>query len=371
MTLAAHAPVTCDRTALRLIDCDVHHDLQGWADLHPYLPSVWRERIGTRGPSIGKRAMENVRGHIIAEDMINPATGLPADDPAWVGRELFDKYGVNLGVLTSHILWVSSHPDVNLASAVASAFNDWTLDRWVRPDPRFKGSIIVTPQDPQAAVAEIDRLGDDPGMVQVLVFTGANAPYGQRRYHPIWAAAERHGLPVAIHGGGDTVGISPTSTSVGPIAYYTEHHTLISQGAQVHLVSMVAEGVFEKFPKLRVLFVELGFAWLPFIMWQLDKDFKGNRSELPWLKRLPSEYILDQVRFTTQPIAEPRRPEELLHLFDMIEAERTLLYSSDYPHWDFDNPQQAFKDVPPALRRRIFVDNALALYGDRLLAPST
>jgi predicted TIM-barrel fold metal-dependent hydrolase len=370
MAPEAPSPAERERTKLHLIDADVHHDLRGWHDLLPYLPPVWRERIGSRGPIIPRRAYENVRGHIIAEDMINPATNLPADDPAWVQQELFDKYGVDLGILTSHILWVSSHPDVNMVNALVRAFNDWTLDVWVRPNPRFKGSIIVAPQDPEAAAAEIDRLGDDPGMVQVLIFTGASAPYGQRRYHPIWAAAERHGLPVALHGGGDTIGISPTSTTVGPVAYYTEHHTLISQGAQVHLVSMVAEGIFEKFPGLKVLFVELGFAWLPFIMWQFDKDFKGNRSELPWLKRLPSEYILDHCRFTTQPIAEPNRHEHLLHIFDMVEAERTLLFSSDFPHWDFDNPRQAFKRVPPNLCRRIFVENALDLYGSRLLAPS-
>lgn len=370
MAVATQTSLDESRTALRLIDADVHHDLRSWADLHPYLPSVWRERIGTRGPNIPNRAYENVRGHIIAEDMINPATGLPADDPDWVRQELFDKYGVDLGILTSHMLWTSSHPNLNMVSALVSAYNDWTLDTWVRPHRRFKGSIIVTPQDPEAAVAEIDRLGDDPGMVQVLIFTGASAPYGQRRYHPIWAAAERHGLPIAIHGGGDTTGISPTSTTVGPLAYYTEHHTLGSQSAQVHLVSMVAEGVFEKFPRLRLLFIEMGFAWVPFIMWQLDKDFKGNRSELPWLKRLPSEYILDHCRFTTQPIAEPRKPEHLLHIFDMIDAERTILFSSDFPHWDFDNPLQAFRDVPQALRRRIFVDNALDLYGERLLAPN-
>ena len=370
MVPEAPIPAGREHTELRLIDADVHHDLRGWHDLLPYLPPVWHERIGVRGPTVPRRAYENVRGHIIAEDMINPATGLPADDPAWVQQELFDKYGVDLAILTSHILWVSSHPDVNMVSALVRAFNDWTLDTWVRPNPRFKGSIIVTPQDPEAAAAEIDRLGDDPGMVQVLIFTGANAPYGQRRYDPIWAAAERHGLPVAMHGGGDTIGISPTSTTVGPVAYYTEHHTLISQGAQVHLVSMVAEGVFEKFPGLKVLFVELGFAWLPFIMWQLDKDFKGNRSESPWLKRLPSEYILEHCRFTTQPIAEPKRHEHLLQIFDMVEAERTLLFSSDFPHWDFDNPQQAFKRVPLDLRRRIFVENAIDLYGSRLLAPS-
>jgi predicted TIM-barrel fold metal-dependent hydrolase len=110
---------------------------------------------------------------------------------------------------------------------------------------------------------------------------------------------------------------------------------------------------------------------VPHVMWQLDKDFKGNRSECPRRKRLPSEYILDQVRYSTQPIDEPTKPEHLVQMFDMIEADRTVLYATDYPHWDFDNPKVALKDIPAATRERIFVGNALDFYGDRLLASNT
>jgi predicted TIM-barrel fold metal-dependent hydrolase len=368
MTLTASATTSRPRSTLRLVDCDVHQEFHSWEDLRPYLGPAWWARIGPKGPPFGRRAYENVRGHIISEDMINPATGKGADDPAWVKRLLFDGHGVDIGILTSNILGLSSHPNTAMATAVARAYNDWTLDVWVRPHPEFKGSIVVAPQDPEGAVAEIERLADDPGMVQVMIFSGAIEPYGRPRYHRIWAAAARHGLPVAMHSGGETSGIAPTGTSAGPLTYYVEHHALQTQSAQAHVVSLVMEGVFEAYPDFKFLVVEEGVSWVPHIMWRLDKDYKGNRSECPWLRRLPSEYILDQVRFSTQPIDEPRKPEHLLQLFDMIEAERTLLYASDYPHWDFDNPQTAFQHVPPDLKERIFVGNALDLYGDRLLA---
>lgn len=367
MTLTAETSAAREKAKLRLVDCDVHQEFHSWEDLRPYLGPAWWERIGPKGPPFGRRAYENVRGHIISEDMINPATGKGADDPAWVKSLLFDTHGVDLGILTSNILGLSSHTNAAMATAVARAYNDWTLDVWVRPHAIFKGSIVVAPQDPESAVAEIDRLADDPGMVQVMIFSGSISPYGQERYHPIWAAAERHNLPVAMHSGGETTGIAPSGTLAGPMAYYIEHHTLQNQSAQAHLVSLVMEGVFEKFPRLKFLFIEHGFGWVAPLMWRLDKDYKGNRSECPWLKRLPSDYILDHVRFATQPMEEPRKPEHLLQIFDMVEAERTLLYASDYPHWDFDNPKSAFKHVPADLRRRIFVENALDLYGDRLL----
>jgi uncharacterized protein len=217
-------------------------------------------------------------------------------------------------------------------------------------------------------VAEIERLADDPGIVQVLIFSGSNNPYGQPRFFPIWEAAARRSLPVAMHTGGETVGLAPSGTPAGPVSYYVEHHALQVQATMAHVASLVMEGVFERLPAFRFLIVETGISWVPHIAWRLDKDYKGNRSECPWLKRLPSEYIRDQVRYSTQPIEEPSKPEHLLALLDMIDADQTLLFATDYPHWDFDNPKVALNDVPAALRQRIFVGNALDLYGDRLLA---
>lgn len=370
MTLATPNPVARDRTTLRLVDCDVHQEFHTWADLRPYFSAAWWERIGPKGPPFGRRPYENARGHIISEDMINPATGKGADDPGWVKQELIEKHGVDIGVLTSNILSLSSHPNIAMASAVARAYNDWTLDVWVRPHPEFKGSIVVNPQDPEFSVEEIERLADDPGMVQVMIFSGSNSPYGQPRFYKIWEAAAYHGLPVAMHSGGETVGIAPTSTLAGPLTYYVEHHALQTQSAMTHMVSLVMEGVFERLPSLRFLFVEEGVSWVPHVMWRLDKDYKGNRTECPWLKRLPSEYIHDQCRYSTQPIDEPQNPEHLIQLLDMIDASQTVLYATDFPHWDFDNPKIVLKDVPAAMRERIFIGNALDLYGDRLLAPN-
>jgi predicted TIM-barrel fold metal-dependent hydrolase len=135
-----------------------------------------------------------------------------------------------------------------------------------------------------------------------------------------------------------------------------------------HLVSLVMEGVFERLPGFRFLFIEEGLSWAPHVTWRLDKDYKGNRSECPWLTRLPSEYIHDHCYYSTQPIDEPAKPEHLVHLLEMIDASRTVLFATDYPHWDFDNPKVALSHVPVEMRERIFVGNALDLYGDRLLA---
>jgi len=124
----------------------------------------------------------------------------------------------------------------------------------------------------------------------------------------------------------------------------------------------VCEGVFEQFPELRFVALEGGLAWIPAVLWRLDKNWKALRSTVPWVKRLPSEIILEHVFFSSQPIEEPEKKEHLLNLFEIIRAEKTLMFSSDYPHWDNDSPDHSFPNLPDSMKQRIFFDNAYELY---------
>ena len=87
---------------------------------------------------------------------------------------------------------------------------------------------------------------------------------------------------------------------------------------------------------------------------------------MPCIKRLPSEYIFEHVRFTSQPFVEPRRPEHLHAICDIVRAEQTLMFSSDYPHWDFDDPARALSWLPDHVSKRMKAENAIDLYGERL-----
>jgi predicted TIM-barrel fold metal-dependent hydrolase len=151
--------------------------------------------------------------------------------------------------------------------------------------------------------------------------------------------------------------------SPGYPTHYIEWHTCLSLAFQAHLVSLLTEGVFEKFPNFRVVLVEGGTAWLPGLMWRLDAEWKALRTEVPWVKRRPSEYLRDHVRLTTQPVEQPDNDRYLLQMLEMMDAENLLMYSSDYPHWDFDSPRTVFPKLPEALHRRLFEENARAWYG--------
>jgi predicted TIM-barrel fold metal-dependent hydrolase len=221
------------------------------------------------------------------------------------------------------------------------------------------GSIVIAPQDPQLAAKEIRRLGHHPRMVQVLASQGSVKPYGDPFYHPIYEACAEMGLPFAIHLGGHG-GVNTHPVSPSPTTFFWETHAIFFMSAMSHVASMIAHGVFEKWPGLYFVVIECGVAWVPSVLWRLDQDYKALRKETPWLKMLPSEYFRRNIRFSTQPL---ERPDNLQHLWSTLEAmdgENTLMFASDYPHWDYDDVKSLH--LPPDWKPKIFGSNALEVY---------
>lgn len=356
--------------ALQVVDADLHHQIASWQDVAPYAPAGLRHRLArSGGPPLARHGFKIIGPRFGAAPRPldpNGKPGHPAADPAWVKAEYLDKRGVDMAILTGPLLSLGVQPNHDMAAAVASAINDWTLATWVRPFSCYKGSILVAHQDPAQAVAEIDRLGDDPGMVQVLMGSASETPLGRRQLHPIYEACARHGLPLALHIGGEGAGMSPPSTAVGHPTTHFEWYGSLPQVYMAHIMSMVTEGVFEKFPTLKVLLYEGGIFWLPHIMWRFDKNWKAQRAETPWVKERPSAYILRHFYHTSYPL-ELSSQVELAEVLEMIEGQRTLLFSSNYPNWELGDPFEMIDGLDAGLRRRVLAENALAVYGDRLL----
>ena len=351
-----------------IIDCDVHHARRSDQELLPYLSAGWREYVSGRGPAglvplIVQDGLPNPRGFMRAETYPENG-GEPGSDYETMRRQLLDRGDLRRAILTfgddSH---VSGHHNPYFATELARALNDWTIDKWLGFDQRIASSILVACQLPDQAAAEIRRHADNPRMVQVmLVDNPFNYGFGHPVFHPIYQAAEETGRPIAIHGGAGGWA-NPASTGGGNVTLYFEAHTLWPQVVMTHLVSFISHGVFDKFPKLKLLLIEAGSAWLPSLLWRFDTEYKGLRREVPWLKRLPSEYVAQHVWLTTQPLETAPRRQQIVDLLGWFNGSERLTYSSDYPHWDADEFASVSSRLPQEWHRKIFFENALKFYG--------
>jgi predicted TIM-barrel fold metal-dependent hydrolase len=356
-----------------IVDCDVHHGLSALTDLSPYLGRAWRARLGFgSGEAAGlpsKASFTLPWGHFanphggMRMDAMPPNGGPAASDPDFTARQLFDGHAVSYAILMSgDMICLGGLGFPDLAANLASAVNQWTIERWLEHDERYLGSVVVAPQDPHAAAREIRRSGAHPRMVQVQISSTRAGRLGHRMHHPIYEAAAEMSLPVSWHLGAEISGVNGSLTAGAPPTSYVEAQTSYPQTAQAELISMICEGVFEKFPELKFVVTEGGVAWLPHVMWRLDRTWRVARDELPWVKRPPSEYIRDHVRLTTQPLEEPTNRKAIVTLLSTIDAEDLLLFATDYPHYDFDNPTTTLSAFSEEARRKMFSENALSFY---------
>jgi predicted TIM-barrel fold metal-dependent hydrolase len=349
---------------LAIVDCDIHPALRTPADLHPFLPERWRDHMKTFGEHVrhgltGQLPYPRMMAAGMRADSF-PEQGPPGSDLALMRRQHLESNGVEIGMLMPLSRAGMEERNLDFAAALAHAVNDWQLTAWVKPEPRLRAGIVVPQEDAAFAVKEIDERAGDPAFVQILLSPRSSDPLGHRRYWPIYAAAERARRPIGLHVQGYSGGHA--STGSGWPTYYLQEHYAMCGNMQATVASLVFEGVFERFPGLKIVLIEGGFAWVPALAWRMDKHWQRMRKEVPQVKRPPSEYVRDHIWFTTQPIEEPENPRDLAEIMEWVGFDR-LMFSTDYPHWDFDDPQRAFKiQLSETQRALVFRDNAKALY---------
>ncbi|HUG62386.1 MAG TPA: amidohydrolase family protein, partial [Methylomirabilota bacterium] len=288
------------------IDCDVHLVVPSVEVLMPYLTDHWRAYIretAFKGPT----DTAYPRGAAVSGAQPGGDWREPAPDLAELRVAIFDSGDTELAILTCAYA-VDGIRNPFAAAALASAVNDWQIEHWLEQDSRLRGSVVIPSQDPQLAAEEIARVGGHPGFVQVHLPVQSEALYGTRRYYPIYEAVLRHDLAIGIHFGG---GAGNPPTAVGWPTYYAEAYVGMAAVFQSQLIGLVAEGAFDRFPTLRVVLIESGVSWLPPLLWRIDKEWKGLRREIPWVRRLPSEYVREHVRLTTAPFDAPPDPARI------------------------------------------------------------
>jgi uncharacterized protein len=355
-----------ERAKTGFIDCDIHNIVPSIDALGPYLPARWRMHVATfgmrqhHGFASGIPYPKVSPGGGARVDAWPPSGLPPGADLDFMREQHLDVQDVECGILNCLYPKVGEQLNDELGAALARATNDWQISEWLEKEPRLRASIVVPYENAEFSAAEIDRVADHPGFVQVVLLPRTKEPLGKRRYWPIYEAAERHNLPIGIHFAG--LGGNPITSSGWP-SYYIEDHTVMSMAFQTQVISLVCEGVFERFRSLRVVLLEGGLAWIPSLMWRLDKHWKRLRDEVPHLRRPPSEYIREHMRATTQPMEEPPDPKQLLQVIEHLGSDEMLMFATDYPHWDYDDPDRAFPlRLPPDMKQKIFSENARAVY---------
>jgi uncharacterized protein len=340
------------------VDCDLHPAVPHLTSLLPYLNDYWRDQVTTRGMTDLVSQSYPTHSPISARPDWRPAKGKPGSSLADMQVQALDPFGVRYGICNP-LYGVQMVFSEDMADAFCRALNDWLVKEWLDKEPRLRGSIVIPVQSVEKSVAEIERCAKDTRFVQVLMLVMGDMPLGKRAYWPIYAAAERLGLPIGIHAGSN---YHNPPTSVGWGSYHIEDYVAQSQAFQTQLTSLIVEGVFARHPKLKMVMLESGFTWLPSYLWRLHKFWRGIRMETPWVDRAPLEIVRGNIRFSLQPIDAPPDPATLNRLFDHMQSDELLLFSTDYPHWQFDGDEVLPEGISPDLVRKIMIDNPHATY---------
>jgi predicted TIM-barrel fold metal-dependent hydrolase len=354
---------------LAIADCDIHPRPAGVGiggvskSLYPYLSKRWMDHVeefGIQYRQAWEKGSAYPKGQPQAcrRDAFLPDGRSPGSDLGFMAAQHLDPNNVALGILNP---LTSGQGATNplLSAAITHATNEWQKAEWTSQDKRLRASVVVPYEDSAASVREIELRAGDTDFAQVLLLSRTAEPLGQRRYWPIYEAAAAANLAVGIHAFGNG---GWANTAGGWGSYYIEEMVGHAQAQQALLVSMILEGVFEQVPGLRVVMVEGGLSWAAALGWRMDRQWAKLKRELPHLKRAPSEYIRTNVWFTTQPIEEPEPRSQLAEAIEWIGWDR-VLFATDYPHWDFDNPEQALPiKLTEAQRQAVFMDNAKTVY---------
>ena len=342
------------------IDCDIHVAPASFEVLKEFMEPTWKSLIAEWAwpgpPGLATVHPPGAPSSARPEWRDGPQPGTELEQ---VREHVLDAWNVRHGILNCYYALDSfRHPDLGIV--LARAVNDWLISEWLERDDRLRASLVLPAFITADAIAEVERVGDHPGFVQVLMPVRASAPYGNRNWLPLVEAIVRQDLVFSLQWGGTAPG-APTPT--GWPAWYVEEYAGEQQVFMSQLISLIGEGTFQRFPELRVTVLDIGFAWLPSLMWRLDKEWKGLRRMVPWIDRPASRIIREHMRFSTAPL-DAGPIDEMVRMLEWV-GEDVVLFGSDYPHFHADDVGAFLAALAPEVRRKVLSGNAASFYGLR------
>jgi predicted TIM-barrel fold metal-dependent hydrolase len=342
-----------------VIDAGIHHRWANQSELVSFMPRSWRSYIGSGVPLIPDNPYQNPLGDYLAGTGLS---GPPGSDPETVIKDVFKSRTARAILVFDRSALIPAMANHYIGLQATRAANRWTVEHWLNnQDKRLYGLVLVPNQLPLEASKEIRRVGQHSRMVGILMCgNGIGKPFGHPLYEPIYAAAVDLDLPVVIQAGGDATPDTLTDPTPGGLPLtYGEFSTLMACALFTHVISMVAQGVFEKFPSLKVLLMGAGATWIPWVFWRADTAWKALRREIPWVRRFPSEYLRQHILVDTHPVNRSTgRPSLLRHLNTIEGIEDLLCFTSSYPYWNSDTVADVASILPGKWHQKVFHDNS-------------
>jgi uncharacterized protein len=276
---------------------------------------------------------QDVYGRIPHQQRLGEAVPAGRHPQVTLVQRAMDSMGIDyMVVFPTPMLVLGMHPQADVEVAVGNAFNRWLTEQILPQDRRIQAMLYLPFNHPEACVEVVERYADTPGVIGFTVTSTRYRAVHHDSYMPLYAAIQSSGKPLAFHSGfhwGDQ-SMQQCNRFISMHALSFVHYNL------VHLTNWIINGLPERFPRLPVIWIESGLAWVPFLMQRLDSEYMMRSSEAPLLRRRPSDYIREMY-FTSQPLE--RSDLKLTEAtFEAVRAESQLLFASDWPHWDFDLP---------------------------------
>ena len=257
------------------------------------------------------------------------------------------------------MLFLGLHPQAEVEANLARAYNRWMTEHVLPHNDRIRSMLYLPFNDPEATYRMVKEFGGRKGVVGFMVVSTRYKSVADNAYMKTYALLEEMGLPISFHA---SYHWNDQLMSVAN-RFITAHAVGFTFFNAVHCANWVINGLNERFPKLKVIWIESGLAWIPWLMQRLDNDYRMRSSEAPALKRLPSDYMREMF-YSTQPMEKVNNREALEVTMKMIKADTQLMYSSDYPHWDMDLPHTVWDMdfLPEQARRNILGETAAKLF---------
>jgi uncharacterized protein len=348
---------------LLIVDVDAHHTESNLlAEMTPYIEDPVIRYWAKNGTNLvhSVAGMENVGGRIW------PSTQGRSDRNRADVRGILqlrsnkEAMGIDQQIYFPTLMrTLGVLPDGDIEAALSWAYSRWITEKIIPQDPLLKSMLYLPLSNPEACVRAIEEFGDRPGVVGFMVTTPRYSAINHDKLMQVYTALEERGLPLAFHAANHPL----ERIWEGMNKFISSHSLGFVLYSWVHLMNLVVNGIPERFPKLKFLFIESGLAWIPFLMQRLDNEYGMRTSECPLLQKKPSEYMRENISYASQPL-ETSNLRALEMTMKMIHAETQLMYSSGYPSWDW-NPPSAIYDLPflsePA-KRRILGQNAAEFF---------